>query len=184
MNQKPLGQVCNKLECPWFEVGYSKDCHEFDHAYKPNGQLDESICLACPTVRAPQKVTKKLTTGFPVCDLCFGRYEPELARAEAKKDRVCPQCEKPFGLGFAGFCSEKCSDDRMNQFIKPQIPQRLSMDYFNGVETEKIIQVFDASKHCEHCQKLGSYVIKNDPIVGLCLEGLQTQYTNIEEVIQ
>ena len=118
MTQKPLGQVCNKLECPWFEVGYSKDCHEFDHAYKPNGQLDESICLACPTVRAPQKVTKKLTTGFPVCDLCFAHYEPALKAAAEKIDKVCPQCEKPYGLGFAGFCSEKCSDDRMDHFTK------------------------------------------------------------------
>lgn len=179
MTQKPLGQVCNKLECPFFEIGYSKDCHEFDHAYKENGELDSSICLACPTVRAPQKVTKILTTGFPVCDICFDHYEPALKEADSKKDKVCPQCQKSFGLGHAGFCSETCFNARMDYFTKPT---KLSMDYFNGKEIEKIIQVFDASKHCEHCQKLGSYVIQNDPIVGLCLEGLQTQYTNIEEV--
>jgi len=33
----PLGQVCDNIECSWFEVGYSKDCHKLNHSYKPNG---------------------------------------------------------------------------------------------------------------------------------------------------
>jgi len=114
----PLGQVCNDLACPFFQVGYAKNCFVEEHTYKPNGEIDPSICLACPTTRAPQKITKKLTSGFEVCDQCFAHYEPDLKKAEAKKDKNCPQCGKPFGLGFGGFCSDKCLDVRMNHFTK------------------------------------------------------------------
>ena len=59
--------------------------------------------------------------------------------------------------------------------------KRLSMDFFNGLETEKIIQVFDPIKKCEHCDKVGSYVIENDRIVGLCYDAIQKTYSNIHE---
>lgn len=78
-------------------------------------------CLACIRVegkQTPNKVTKKLLTGFPVCDDCFEKYQPDLLIHDAKKDKVCPQCEKKFGVGFAGFCSEACSDKRMEFFTK------------------------------------------------------------------
>lgn len=63
-------------------------------------------------------------------------------------------------------------------------PKKLVMDFFNGLDTEKVIQVFDENKKCEECGHVGSYVIQNDPIVGICYEHLQNQYTNIEETIK
>ena len=60
-------------------------------------------------------------------------------------------------------------------------PKRLSMEYHNGMDTEKIIQVFDALKECEHCNITGCYVIENDKIVGLCMDVLKETYTNIHE---
>ncbi|MEE9339534.1 MAG: hypothetical protein V3U87_15785 [Methylococcaceae bacterium] len=59
--------------------------------------------------------------------------------------------------------------------------KRLSMDFFNGQETEKIIQVFDPVKKCEHCDKVGCYVVENDSIVGLCFDALQKIYSNIHD---
>ncbi len=117
-----IGTVCLNLRCPFHQKGYGSPCHANDHA-SMQAPIDPSICLACPDSQAPQKVTKKLTTGFPVCDICFDKYEPDLAVAEAKKDKICPQCEKDFGLGFAGFCSETCFNARMDHFTKEKKTQ-------------------------------------------------------------
>ena len=121
-NQKIIGQVCLNLRCPFHQKGYGRPCYANDHA-SMQAPIDPSICLACPSSRAPQKITKKLTSDFEVCNFCFDRYEPELAAAEAKKDKICPQCEKPFGLGFAGFCSEICFNARMDHFTKEKKTQ-------------------------------------------------------------
>jgi hypothetical protein len=63
-------------------------------------------------------------------------------------------------------------------------PKKLSMDGFNGIETVKLIQVFDSEKICEHCGIVGSFVIENDPIVGLCYDQIQKQYENIVEIVE
>lgn len=78
-------------------------------------------CLSCIRIegkQTPNKVTKKLLTGFPVCDVCFEKYQPDLLIQDAKKDKTCPQCEKKFGVGFSGFCSEACFNARMDFFTK------------------------------------------------------------------
>ena len=61
-------------------------------------------------------------------------------------------------------------------------PEKIKVDYYNGFDKEKLVLVFDSEKVCEHCNEKGSYVIENDPIVGLCYPVIQVQYTNIEEV--
>lgn len=40
MKNIPLGQVCSKKKCTWFELGYSVQCFKEDHTYKPNGDLE------------------------------------------------------------------------------------------------------------------------------------------------
>ncbi len=61
-------------------------------------------------------------------------------------------------------------------------PKKLQVQYFNGIENEKSILVFDELKKCEQCGIAGSYVIENDPIVGICLKQVKKEYTNIEEL--
>lgn len=60
-------------------------------------------------------------------------------------------------------------------------PKKIKVDYFNGIETEKLVLVFDHEKECDHCNEKGSYVIESDPIIGLCYPVVQVQYSNIEE---
>lgn len=62
------------------------------------------------------------------------------------------------------------------------LPKKVSMIFFNGLENEKLIQVFDPQKICEHCNQKGAYVIENDPIVGVCFQELKKIYSDIEEI--
>ena len=76
--------------------------------------------------------------------------------------------------------AQPLAEPKTSEFENP--PKKVSMTYFNGLENEELIQVFDPQKICEHCNQKGSFVIENDPIVGVCYQTLQKIYTNIEEI--
>lgn len=42
-----------------------------------------TICAACPTGADPREETKTLSSGFPVCDLCFAKYQPQIDETNA-----------------------------------------------------------------------------------------------------